>query len=89
MIYNAYALYDTVSESYMLPSYARNDDQTIRDLVVGITHNRESLLYFKPEDFLLYHVGTYDNEKGIISGSLPRLVGRVGEFLKSEVNDNE
>ena len=42
-----------------------------------------------PDDFLLYCVGDFDNESGQITSSLPRLVGRVGEFLKRGVSDEE
>lgn len=89
MTYKIFTLYDTASESYQMPVFSRNDNSAIRELVTSINFNKDSLVYFNPDDFLLYCVGDFDNESGQITSSLPRLVGRVGEFLKRGVSDEE
>jgi len=81
-----YSVYDTKAEQYGTPVYCRTDAEARRQF--GQVVNDENTEFAKhPEDFLLYRVGSFDQESGIVTAEPATCVARAIEFKKE--NNNE
>lgn len=68
MFLNAYALYDIKSQTYGMPFFAVSDPVAVRTAYDGYLM-ADSTVLRHPEDFTLYRLGLYDDNRGVISGS--------------------
>lgn len=59
MNHNIYSVYDSKAEAYSLPFYMQHEAQAIRTFH-DWANNPETPYYKHPEDFTLFHLGTYD-----------------------------
>lgn len=59
----AYSVYDTKAEHFENPIYIRTDAEAIRAFT-EVCNDPSSPMGKNPEDYLLYRVGSWDNEKG-------------------------
>jgi len=57
-----YAVYDSKAETYMQPWYAVNDAVAKRTFAMAVNNGPEFKAH--PEDFTLFHLGEFDDEKG-------------------------
>ena len=65
MRYNVYAVYDSVAKAHMMPMYFHNHAQAERSFSDAI--NDEGSNFNKhPEDYVLTHIGNWDDESGKI-----------------------
>lgn len=84
MTYGVYAIYDIAAGVFTSPTIDISDASAIRSFQQAIS-NTCSVLNFKPEDFSLYQIGTFDVETGDLSPMSPpsRLfVGSDGNIQK-------
>ena len=66
----AYAVFDTASGVYDRPFFMHSDGVAMRsfgDAVVG----NDSVVGKHPEDFTLFRIGEFDDNKGILKGESP------------------
>lgn len=68
-----YCLYDSAIEDYGRPLYAHNDADVIRMCVLSM-RNPDSLLSQFPDNFRLYHIGTWVSDTGVFLELSPRLI---------------
>lgn len=81
MIYPVYALRDKAAEAFLAPTINSNDQTAKRDLSMAVNGQSGSMSY-KPADFDLYHIGTYDVESGqLVPVSPVRFVCNAGELV--------
>nr|UXQ88131.1 MAG: nonstructural protein [Microvirus sp.] len=66
MKHNIYSIYDSKAEAYSLPFYMQHEAQAIRTLQ-DWTNNPETPYSKHPEDYTLFHLGTYDEITGTIT----------------------
>lgn len=68
-----YALYDSKTMQYNLPSYFMNEHEARRfaERMLKDPKQAESLVNTNPEDFSLFKIGTYDRFTGQIAGMSP------------------
>lgn len=59
------ALYDSKTELYSTPVYAKTTGQAQRDLQEAV-NGADGIIAKYPEDYRLYCLGTYNNETGEI-----------------------
>lgn len=62
-----YSVKDLKSGNYAAPFVAENDQCASRALQTTLFTSTESLLKMYPEDYILYEIGTFDNDTGIIT----------------------
>lgn len=78
MIYQVVAIYDTAAETYGRPAFVAHKNQAIRsfrDEVLREDSNND--LHKHPEDFILYHLGSFDdNNAKFTSHPKPELLIR-------------
>lgn len=94
---NVYTIYDCSVENYNVPFFAKTDAEAQR--IVASSCQSGSLLLNYPEDFVLYRIGDFDTETGIIVHDAPLKLCDVrsliprrpenGDLFDQEVSDNE
>ena len=79
-----YSIYDKIADEFGFPFDAKNDDVAIRKFNGFIRQiNSAPNSCVDVSEFQLYHIGEYDNEKGVLyGGAIPNLI----DLLNTEVN---
>lgn len=70
---NVYAIKDSKSDTYGTPMFLQSDGHAIRSFADAINQeDNTSLLWKHPEDFDLFHLGTWSPETGIFDTGVPK-----------------
>ena len=75
-----YTIYDVKAAAYMRPFFMQSDGQAQRafaDLAVDGEHD----IGRHPEDYSLFGIGHFDDDKGAISGEAPRCLCTALEMV--------
>lgn len=67
MINEIYAVYDRGTEAYRQPFFALKLGQAMR-IFSNAVNDAGTELHANPEDFVLYKVGEFDSESGLLHG---------------------
>lgn len=70
MILKAYAIYDNKGLLYHAPFFMSTDGQAVRALSDLVNDNTTSIARH-PGDYVLFGIGTYDDQKGMMQGISP------------------
>lgn len=70
MTYGVYSIFDSAAGVFTAPTIDISDSSAIRAFQHALA-NSGSVMNFKPEDFSLYQVGTFDVESGSLSPMVP------------------
>lgn len=84
MNYGVYAIYDSAAHVFTAPTIDISDASAVRSFQQAIA-NSGSVMNFKPDDFSLYQVGTFDVETGELVPFTPPsrlIVGSDGDYRK-------
>jgi len=65
MIINLYAIYDSKAEAYLMPFFMQNDG-ILHRTALDTLQDPSSLFAKHPEDYIMYHLGTYDDQSGLV-----------------------
>lgn len=86
MIYQIYAIYDSASGVFMAPTIDLSDGAAIRSFRQALS-KADTIMGFKPDDFILYCIGNYDVETGEIQSIVPpvQLTRGGKEVIESDV----
>lgn len=74
-----YSVYDMKAKIYGKPFYMVNEAVCLRSVTQSLCEG-DSDLRHHPEDFLLYHMGTFDDQTCEISTGQPNLVCKLIEL---------
>lgn len=78
-----YTIYDQKAETYFPPSIFRNNGEALRSLSQEMENN-DSLLSTCPEDYSLIKLGSWEEDKGIITTlPVPEIVMHLVELKKN------
>ena len=88
MIHQIFTIHDITSELYTQPFFGINDAVAIRSCA-NLVQNPGTTFYDNPEDFRLYHIGTFNDENLEIVQSGPRLVVRLSDLMIRELPTTE
>ncbi len=76
-----FSVYDGAAEQYMEPWFARNDATARRSF--GVAVNEESHNFQKfPDDFVLFRLGTFNGDTGVIDPIVPVSLGNGLQFVR-------
>lgn len=79
------AVYDLKSESYLQPIFVPNKATAERAFSNSV-NGRESDISQNPEDFIMYHIGEYDDESGLLTPLQPP--AHIADAIKlKRIND--
>lgn len=70
MIHPIYAIRD-IKTGFLMPNVDINDASAIRNFEHAVLNNRDSLFFSHPEDYVLFCIGEYDTETGVLSPYVP------------------
>ena len=70
MIYGVYSIYDQAAKVFTAPTVDITSASAVRNFRQALA-NSGSVMNFKPEDFALYQVGTFDVETGYLDCIVP------------------
>lgn len=80
MILNAYALLDTKAAFFGLPFFSQTHGEAMRVVIDAASDMRTTIARY-PSDFILHHIGTYDNTTGVMTACFPDAIGHVSAML--------
>ena len=89
MIYGVYSIFDSAAGVFTAPTIDISDASALRAFQQALA-NSGSIMNFKPGDFSLYQVGTFDVETGKLESCNPpsRLIaGPDGDYRKETVDE--
>jgi len=81
-----YAIYDTKAEFYGNPVYIRTDAEARRTFA-QVAQDPQTEIGKHPEDFLLFRIGSWDAENGIIHTEPGVCIAKALEFLTIKENN--
>lgn len=68
MILQAVAIKDTAADAFNLPAFVQSTGVALRAFSDKINDaSRENQMFNHPEDFNLYHIGTFDDHTGLFT----------------------
>lgn len=76
---NIYSIKDNVA-GFLQPTYSLYETQALRDFSYAC--NQPGLMNFKPEDYSLWYVGSFDTETGEVESIVPKLIIHGSEVVK-------
>lgn len=79
MILNVMAVKDRAADAYMQPFFSPTEAMAVRSFREECG-KAESPFFKNPEDFDLYWLGSFDDNKGVIQSESPRLVARAQDL---------
>lgn len=75
MILNLYCIRDRATDSYGNPMFLVAHGQAIRSFTDEVNRqDKDNQLFQHPEDFDLYHLGTYDTSSGLFNSKPPEMI---------------
>lgn len=89
MIYRMYSILDNLS-GFMTPVLEQNDAIAMRNFQMACeSQQAQSLMSFKPSDFMLYHIADFDTSTGIVKNVSPlELVCSGSDFYRKGVSSD-
>lgn len=80
MIYQVFSIYDSATQAYMRPFNAQSEGQALR-MWEDLIDDPQADIGKHPEDYSLYHVATFDDNKGQHHPNDPRCISRAHEVV--------
>jgi hypothetical protein len=85
---NIYSIFDSAAKAYAPPFFLHNDGLAVRGFQDNV-NNPESQAFRNPDQFTLFHIGTYDDITGVIeSAEVIRSMGNGLEY-KTAIQDED
>lgn len=82
----AFTVFDSAAGMYLEPFFAPSIEFAIRGFREAVNTKDHQFNRF-PEDFTLYHVGSFDQENGYFNAQDPRSLGVAITFVKKELEN--
>lgn len=76
-----YCVRDNVN-GFVQPTFDVYEANQVRQFTYAV--NQPGMMNFKPEDFSLYVVGSYDSDTGIVESCEPRLIVHAVDVYRGE-----
>lgn len=85
MIYNVYCVRDELS-GFMTPTLDQSDASAMRNFSMSCDHQDRfrSLMSWKPSDFSLFRIATFNSESGSINPVIPPVLVCSGSSLRGD-----
>jgi len=79
-----FAVHDSKLGAFLLPFYQLNSGMAVREFTDALK-NPKSRFGMHPEDYCLYEIGEFDDEKGTFSNKIPPVsLGYALDFMSSQ-----
>jgi len=87
MILNKYTIYDSALEAYHQDYSLENDAIALRQF--ADMANEETQIAKNPEDYSLWHIGTFETTTGELNPIQPTCIAKAHEHVLSSNNGNK
>lgn len=81
-----FSVYDSAAGAFLEPFFSRTPETAIRAFRATVNSGQNDISSF-PEDYTLFHIGTFDQETAEFSTFTPHSLGVAIMFLDSGVSD--
>lgn len=81
MILQMFAIFDSATEAYASPFFQQARGQAIRTFE-DLANDPNTMICKHPADYTLFHTGTYDDQKGIVTSERHANLGKAIEFIQ-------
>lgn len=81
MVLNAYCIYDTKAKGYLNPWFMPNDDMALRAFT-DHSNDLNTPIGQHPEDYILYRIGTYDNDTAELTALSPVNLAKASQVIR-------
>jgi hypothetical protein len=88
MLLNIYSIYDSAANAYATPFFMQNDGLATRAFQANVD-NKDSQIHEFPDQFTLFHIGTYDDENGSINSITPKSLGNALTYKTPDKQETE
>lgn len=89
MQYKLYSVYDEITQTFNLPFAALSEAEATRSFRL-VVNDPVTLVHKSPQDYTLYYVGIYDDQKGAYTNlNQPLLVHKATSLLLPTVPSGE
>ena len=78
---NIYSIRDSKISAYSQPFYSHTNGSALRAFADHV-NDKTSAPNKHPEDYELFHLGTFDDETGEITSVKPNFIGAANEYHK-------
>lgn len=85
MIYKVYSIRD-VNVGFMTPVCEINEACAVRNFEFAVG-KENTLLYSHAKDYDLYEIGTYDDESGLLTSTIPKIVISGVDAKRGVINE--
>lgn len=86
MNYRVYSVYDDKTEAYLQPFFMPTRGAAIRAITDAL-ENPEHQFARHIEDYVLYELGSWDDQKGLFNQQETHVLGRLIEFRRTTNGD--
>ena len=83
MIINVYTIFDVKAQFYNKPFYLANDSVAVRTFS-DLANDPQTDVAKHPEDYILFALGTYNDETAKIEWNEPKTMCRAHELINRE-----
>ena len=88
MLHQIFTIHDITAEVHTQPFYGINDAVAVRSCV-NLVQNPGTTFYDNPEDFRLYHIGSFDDESCVFVQTEKRFIVRLSDLLVRQFPNDE
>lgn len=82
MITKVFSVFDSKAQAYGVPFFAVNEGLAVRSFTDLVNDSRSTVNRY-PDDFILYHVGQFDDSDGkLVALKEPVSLGHASGYLK-------
>lgn len=78
---SCFTVYDTKSCIFGNPFTSQNKMTALRDFQAAAADPQSQISKY-PEDFILFEIGTFDEDKGVLNSALPINLGSADQFTQ-------
>lgn len=83
-----FSIYDTKAEYWSTPAFIRTDAEA-RRMFSGLVQDPQNPIGAHPEDYILYRLGKWDPEKGVITPEPGVAIAMGIEFITKTTTSTE
>ena len=83
-----YSIFDQAAKAFTQPFFMQNDGLAIRAFQGNVNSKEPNNISDYPDQFTLYHIGTYNDQTGAIDSIEPKTLGN-GTQYKEDTNNIE
>ena len=87
---NVYTIYDTAAKAYNTPFFMQNHGLATRAFSDQVNSKQENQIANHPEQFILFHIGSYDDQTGLFNQlDISQALGKGIDFKEQSTDVTE